>query len=55
MKKISFSMLILLIVLLNSCQAIGAIFKAGVWVGALIVLAIVGLILYLVMRGSNKN
>ena len=55
MKKISFLMLILLIVFLNSCQAIGAIFKAGVWLGALIVLAIVGLILYLVMRGSNKN
>lgn len=55
MKKIHLLTLSSLFFLLNSCQAIGAIFKAGVWVGALIVLVVVGLILYLVMRGSNKS
>jgi hypothetical protein len=55
MKKIHLLALCSLLFLLSSCLAIGAIFKAGVWVGALIVLAVVGLILYLVMRGSNKS
>jgi hypothetical protein len=39
---------------LGSCQAIGDIFKAGVWVGVLIVVAVVALILFLISR-SNKS
>jgi hypothetical protein len=41
--------------LLSSCQAIGDIFKAGVWVGVLIVLGVLALIIYLITRGSGKN
>jgi hypothetical protein len=39
----------------SSCAVIGGIFKAGVWVGVLIVVAIIALIIFLVTRGSNKS
>ena len=38
---------------LSSCEVIGGIFKAGVWVGILVVVAVVGLILWLVGRGRR--
>jgi hypothetical protein len=38
---------------LSSCEVIGGIFKAGVWVGILLVLVVVGLILWLVGRGRR--
>lgn len=38
---------------LSSCQVIGGIFKAGVWVGILVVVLIVGVILWLVGRGRS--
>jgi TRAP-type C4-dicarboxylate transport system permease large subunit len=40
---------------LSSCEVIGGIFKAGVWVGVLIVVGIIGLIVYLVSRGGKGN
>ena len=56
MKKIaSYSGLSFLTLFFSSCQAIGDIFKAGVWVGVIIVVGVVGLIIWLVTRGSNKN
>jgi hypothetical protein len=39
--------------LLSSCEVIGGIFKAGVWVGVLVVVAIIGLILWLVGRSRS--
>jgi hypothetical protein len=44
-----------LIGMLGGCAAIGDIFKAGVWVGVIIVLVILGLVIYLITRGSNKS
>ena len=38
---------------LSSCEAIAGIFKAGVWVGVLVVVGIIALILYLVGRGRK--
>ncbi|HKA34647.1 MAG TPA: phosphatidate cytidylyltransferase [Candidatus Binatia bacterium] len=35
---------------LNGCQIAGDIFKAGVWVGVLIVLAVIGGVIWLVSR-----
>lgn len=35
---------------LSSCAAIGGIFKAGVWVGVIVVVVVVALILWLVGR-----
>jgi hypothetical protein len=40
---------------LSGCTVVGGIFKAGVWVGALIVVAIIGLIIFLVSRASGKS
>ena len=55
MKKIIYVFLLFAFFLLTSCQVIGDIFKAGVWVGVLIVVGVISLIIYLVTRGSNKN
>ena len=41
--------------LFSSCSAIAGIFKAGVWVGVLIVVAVIALIIFLVTRGSGKQ
>jgi hypothetical protein len=41
------------ILLLSSCQAIGDIFKAGVWVGVLAVVGFIVLILFLVTRAKK--
>jgi hypothetical protein len=40
---------------LSGCELAGDIFKAGVWVGVLVVVAIVGLIIYLISRLSGKK
>jgi hypothetical protein len=47
--------LILMMCLLGSCEVIGGIFKAGVWVGVIIVLAVIGFIIWLVTRKSGKS
>jgi len=39
----------------ESCRVVGGIFKAGVWVGILLVVVVVGLILWLVGRGRSLN
>lgn len=39
----------------NSCSVIAGIFKAGVWVGAIIVIAIVAIVIYIISRIGNKN
>jgi hypothetical protein len=55
MKQYSlFGLLILATALtLSSCQVVGGIFKAGVWVGILLVVLVVGVILWLVGRGRS--
>jgi len=35
-------------VLLSSCQAIGDIFKAGVWMGVIVVVIVIALVLWLI-------
>ncbi|MGN6194867.1 MAG: hypothetical protein ACTHOB_08010 [Ginsengibacter sp.] len=58
MTKISLSKLIpaclLLALTLNSCEAIGTIFKAGVWVGIIIIVIIVIIIFWIIRKVSNK-
>jgi hypothetical protein len=48
-------LLTLLIGILSSCQVIGGIFKAGVWSGIIIVIAVIALIAYLLTRGGNNS
>ena len=45
--------LLSIIILFSGCSAVEGIFKAGVWVGILIVLVVIGLIVWLVTR-ANK-
>ena len=55
MRSFLFFLFAFITVSLSSCELVGDIFKAGVWVGVLIVVAIVGLIIYLVSRVSGKK
>ena len=55
MKNFLYPLLLFITVSLSSCELIGDIFKAGVWVGVLIVVAIVGLIIYLISRVSGRK
>lgn len=55
MKKLSTVWLSALALMLtfSSCAVVGGIFKAGVWVGIIIVVFVVVLILWLVNRGRS--
>ena len=53
MKTSSSLLLALMLVLLAGCEAVGAIFKTGVWVGVLGVVFIVAIVLYLVGRAKK--
>ena len=55
MAKTGFIVIAFLMVLFfTSCSVITGIFKAGVWVGVLAVLAVIGLIVYFIARGRKK-
>ena len=45
--------LLFIITTASSCQAIAGIFKAGVWVGVLLVVLVIGLIFWLIGRGRK--
>ena len=47
-----FVLLLLSPVALTGCEVIGDIFKAGVWVGALLVSLVIGVIVWLVTRSK---
>jgi|GEM_PF-554951 hypothetical protein len=54
--KSFYTIIFLLIALFySSCAAVEAIFKAGVWVGVLIVVAIIALAIYIIMRFTNRR
>jgi hypothetical protein len=54
MKKITVSLALLTMVsTLSSCELAGGIFKAGMWVGILVVVAVIALIIWLVGRGRK--
>jgi hypothetical protein len=54
MKKLLTPLMIMIIIFLNSCAIVGGIFKAGVWVGVLIVLFVIGVIIWLVTRSGKS-
>ena len=55
LKLVSLSMfLFCMTAALSSCEAIAGIFKAGIWTGVILVVAVVGLIIYLISRGGKK-
>ena len=56
MKKASFFIPLIILTIsisLSGCQAVGDIFKAGMWSGIIIVALIIGLILYFINRGRK--
>jgi hypothetical protein len=50
----SFLLLAMITLFLPGCAVIGGIFKAGVWVGVLAVVLVVGIILYFVSKVGKK-
>ncbi len=50
MKKLSIFGLLAILISLTSCELIGDIFEAGVWVGVLLVVGVVGLVIFLISR-----
>ncbi|MDH6250374.1 putative integral membrane protein [Chryseobacterium sp. H1D6B] len=55
MKKVSlYTITLFSLLLLTSCEAIGTIFKAGMWWGILLVCAIVVILLLIFSRGKNS-
>ena len=54
-KQISvFLFMALVLSTLSGCEVIGDIFKAGVWVGVLIVVAIIALIIFIISKVGKK-
>ncbi len=47
------SCLLILSVTLSSCAAITGIFKAGLWVGIIVVVAIIALVLWLIGKAKK--
>ena len=54
MKKFTLlSLAVFAMMSLTSCEAIGTIFKAGMWWAFFLIAAVIGLILWLFTRGKN--
>jgi len=53
MKNFLYPVLLFITVSLSSCELVGDIFQAGVWVGVLIVVAIIGLVIYLISKARK--
>jgi hypothetical protein len=57
MKRLVFPVLFAMLVLLNSCEIVGGIFKAGFYTGVIVIALVLALIIYLVFKfrgGSNR-
>lgn len=55
-KKYIYIVYAILLSTLTSCEVVGGIFKAGMWVGILAVVFVVGLIFYIIRRiGGNRQ
>lgn len=50
MKKYQLFPLLILLLSLSSCEIIGDIFKAGVWVGVIAVVAVIAMLLFLLKK-----
>ncbi|HTM66674.1 MAG TPA: hypothetical protein VL093_10160 [Flavipsychrobacter sp.] len=53
MKKISvvsLAAMLMVVLSLSSCELVGDIFKAGMWVGIIVVVAIIALIIFLIRK-----
>ncbi len=48
-----FAMLFAVTQLFTGCELVGDIFKAGVWVGVLVVVAIIGVVIWIISKASK--
>lgn len=55
MKAFYGSIFLLIALFYSSCAVVESIFKAGVWVGILIVVGIIGLIVWILSRFTKKS
>lgn len=52
-RRISFTMLFIIPLLMSGCEFIGDVFKTGVWAGIIIVIAIAAVIAFIVKSFSK--
>jgi uncharacterized membrane protein YkvI len=52
-RTLAFTLLVISTVMLAGCELVGDIFEAGVWVGVILVVLIVGLVVWLFARGRS--
>ena len=55
MKTFYGSIFLMITLFYSSCAVVESIFKAGVWVGVLIVVGIIGLIVWILSRFTKKS
>lgn len=55
MKKPQFIIVFIFLFLFSSCRAIGDIFKAGMSFGILIVVAVIGLIIFIITKAAGGS
>ncbi len=53
--KLINALLVIALLSFQSCAVVGGIFKAGVWVGVIAILIVVGIIIWIVSKSSGKN
>ena len=52
-RTVAFTLLMISTITLAGCELVGDIFEAGVWVGVILVILIVGLVVWLFARGRT--
>ena len=55
MKSYQILLLSLFVFIFSSCEVIAGIFEAGVWVGVLIVVAIIALVIWLIRKATGRR
>jgi hypothetical protein len=53
MKNLSVVLAITLLLFLNSCQVVGDIFKAGMGFGIFMVVAVIGIVIFIIVKATG--
>jgi hypothetical protein len=49
------ALLVMILTLFSSCEAIGSIFKAGVYTGVIVVVLIIAVVIWIVVKLFSRN
>jgi hypothetical protein len=52
-RTLAFTFLVIWTITLAGCEIVGNIFEAGVWVGVILVILVIGLVVWLFFRGRT--